>query len=204
MALKSNLNSNLNPPMNLKSLLARPWLALALALLILLTRSQHFGWAHSLPDASLAAFFLAGMWIASGWVFAALLLVAALADQVAFASNVSDWCVTAAYACLIPAYGVMWFAGKFCRDVNTLNVQNAVRLAASLSIGCVAYFAISNESFYWLSGYFANMSWSEYWTRTIKYFPWYLIWASVYVVGACIAALLIRRLIGSHAVARSR
>src|SRR5690348_3836273 len=90
-------------------------IGLLLVLVMLVTRSHHFGTAFSPPDASLAVFFLAGLWIASGWIFGALIIVAALADQVAFAAGVSDWCVTAAYGCLIFAYGAMWLGGRFNR-----------------------------------------------------------------------------------------
>src|SRR5689334_13873540 len=70
-------------------------IGLLLVLTMLVTRSHHFGTAFSPPDASLAVFFLAGLWIASGWIFGTLIVVAALADQMAFAAGVSDWCRTA-------------------------------------------------------------------------------------------------------------
>jgi hypothetical protein len=164
-----------------------------LALVMLLTRSHHFGTAVSLPDASLAVFFLAGMWITSSvmsvWLFAGLLAIAGLADQMAFASNVSSWCVTAAYGFLVPAYGVMWLAGKFCRQTNIQSMKGIALTAAMVFIGTAIYFAISNGSFFWFSGYFSNLSFVEYWSRTLKYFPWYLMWASVYVAAGCALSL---------------
>jgi len=177
---------------NFKSLTLRPWLSLALVALILLTRFKHEGSATALPDATLAAFFLAGMWIASGWLFGILLAVAALADQMAFAAGVSDWCVTAAYAFLIPTYGAMWWGGKLCRDVNLATWQGALGVLAAVVGSSIVAFAISNGSFFWLSGYFPNMSLVEYWSRTIKYFPWYMGWAAVYVTAACAIAVVSR------------
>jgi len=53
--------------------------------------------------------FLAGMWIPRAWLFAILLGVAALADRLAFRQEMSDWCVTAAYVFLIPAYACVWW-----------------------------------------------------------------------------------------------
>jgi hypothetical protein len=170
------------------------YLSLLLAAAMLLTRSHHFGTAFSPPDASLAVFFLAGLWIASGSIFGGLLVVAALADQIAFASNVSDWCVTAAYGCLIPAYGAMWFGGKLCRDASLFSAPGFARLALSMIVSCAVYFVISSGSFFLLSGYFDGMSMSEYWSRTIKYFPWYLGWASAYAVSALIVAELVKML----------
>jgi len=159
-----------------------------LVIAMLMTRSQHFGSAISLPDASLAVFFLAGIWVASKRgsivVFAVLLLVAGFADQLAFAANVSDWCVTAAYGFLIPAYGAMWYGGRWCRNASITSVNGFVRIAGAVVLSSVAYFVISNLSFFFFSGYFADMGLTEYVARTIKYFPWYLGWASAYVGGA--------------------
>jgi hypothetical protein len=168
-------------------------IGLALALAMMLTRSHHFGTAFSLPDASLAVFFLAGMWIRptslSVLTFSVLLVCAALADQLAFAANVSNWCVTAAYGFLVPAYGVMWFAGRWCRKADIRNVKGVALVAAAVVLGSAVYFAISNGSFFWFSGYFDAMSFVEYWSRTLRYFPWYLLWASVYVGGGCALSL---------------
>jgi hypothetical protein len=159
---------------------------------MLLTRTHHFGTAFSPPDASLAVFFLAGLWIASGWVFGGLLVIAALADQIAFASNVSNWCVTAAYGFLIPAYGAMWAAGKFCRNTEPLSIAGSARILGALAIGSALYFAVSNGSFFWLSGYFDTMTLGEYWSRTIKYFPWYLGWAAAYSAAGILIAVIVR------------
>ena len=173
-----------------KSLAARPWLSLGLALLLLLTRMGHVGSAVALPDATLAVFFLAGMWIASGWVFVALLAIAALADQLAFASGVSDWCVTAAYVFLIPTYGALWLAGKFCRNVNLTSLQGSARVLAYVVAGSAVAFVISNCSFFWLSGYYTDISLAEIWSRTYMDIPWYMGWAVAYVAGGCAIAVL--------------
>jgi hypothetical protein len=168
-------------------------IGLALALAMLLTRSHHFGSALSLPDASLAVFFLAGIWITkrviSVWIFAALLAIAGFADQIAFAANVSDWCVTAAYGFLVPAYGAMWLAGRFSRNARLLSVKGIGIISSMVVLGTVGYFAISNGSFHWFSGYYDNMSFAEYWSRTLKYYPWYLMWTSVYVASGCALSL---------------
>lgn len=190
--------------------LSRKDLAIAtlLTLVMLLTRSHHFGSAFSPPDASLAVFFLAGMWIASqrgsSIVFGGLLIVAALADQMAFAATVSDWCVTAAYGFLIPAYGAMWYGGRLCREASIAKANGFARIAVAVVIGSAVYFAISNLSFFFFSGYFDSMALTEYVARTIKYFPWYLGWASVYIGGALAIALLIGVLKRDDAAAATR
>ena len=167
---------------------AAPWvLSCALLLLLVGTRSRfvadhlHFApWLHA-PDATLAVFFLAGLWIRSIPLVGLMFGAAALADQLAFANGVSSWCVTAAYACLIPAYLAMWFGGRLCRGVNLASVSGFARFAAILFVATTIEFIISNHSFFLWSGYFPTMSTSEYWSKTIQYFPQYLEWAAIYI-----------------------
>jgi hypothetical protein len=172
-------------------------LAFGLIFLLIATRSRfvadhlHFApWLRA-PDATLAVFFLAGLMIPSIPLAAVLLGASALADQIAFANGVSDWCVTAAYACLIPAYLTMWFAGRYCRNVNLLSTTGAIQFAGALVIACALEFVISSGSFFLFSGYFPAMGAVEYWSKTIGYFPSYLGWAAVYVVAgvAVVSAL---------------
>jgi hypothetical protein len=171
-------------------------IGLLLAVVMLVTRSGHYGTAFSPADASLAVFFLGGMWVNARtpaiWVFAGLLGVAGWSDQIAFDNNVSDWCVTAAYGFLIPAYGAMWFAGRYCRNSKLLSVAGPIQIAAAVTLGSIVYFAISNHSFYLFSGRYDAMSTTEYWSRTLKYFPWFLKWASIYVAAACALSLIPR------------
>ncbi|SCN46613.1 hypothetical protein BAZMOX_39362_0 [methanotrophic endosymbiont of Bathymodiolus azoricus (Menez Gwen)] len=70
----------------------------ALAMLMALTRSDHFGSAITLPDASLAVFYLAGIFTGGLASFAVLLTEAALLDYVAISQfQVSDYCISPAY-----------------------------------------------------------------------------------------------------------
>jgi hypothetical protein len=164
-------------------------LSLALVLLILLTRSQHFGTAFSPPDATLAAFFLAGLWVRSGLLMVLLLGVAALADQVAFANGISAWCVTAAYVFLIPTYASLWFAGLYCRGVQLTSLAGVGVLLAALTASTALAFAISSGSFFLFSGYFPTMSALEYGGRVLKYVPHYMGWAMAYSVGGVVLSL---------------
>lgn len=137
-----------------------------LALLMTATRFHHF----LLPDASLAVFFLAGYFIGCGPFFAFLLLLAALIDWVAVTlMGVSDWCITPAYVFLIPTYGVVWLAGRWCRRWSFW----APKLWTLAFGASVVAFLISNLSFYAFSGYFEAMAFFEYFRRVARYFPPY-------------------------------
>ena len=89
-------------------------IGVVLTLLLITTRGHHFASINMLPSASLAVFFLAGLYLRPLWVPAALLALCAGLDYSAITmAGVSNFCVTPAYGFLLPAYGVMWFAGRW-------------------------------------------------------------------------------------------
>jgi len=156
---------------------------IALIGLMLATRFHHFGGAFSLPDASLAAFFFAGLWV-RGWKFFALLLVeAGLIDSISITQfNVSDYCVSSAYVFLVPTYACLWFAGRYCARYKTMKLTELTAQFAMLLLATSAAFAISNASFYLLSGKFTDLNWLEYSSRVAQYYPPYLGYTLVYTV----------------------
>lgn len=166
----------------------------ALALLMLLTRFQHFGSSVNLADASLAVFFLAGLFLSWRW-FPAFALLAAGIDYAAIGwAGVSDYCVTPAYAFLLPTYAVMTFAGAWARRYRALGMADLAPLALSAALGAVAALAISNGSFYFFSGYFAGLSFADYLARTAHYAVPYLAWALFYVAAGLAVVTLARRI----------
>ena len=77
--------------------------AITLIIIMALTRFGHVGSAFSLPDASLAVFFLAGFTVSGLGFLVLLLLEAGLIDYLAITQfNVSDFCMSPAYLCLNP------------------------------------------------------------------------------------------------------
>ena len=82
-------------------------LAIGFVALMIATRFHHFGTALHLPDASMALFFLGGLWPRRHLAFAAFMALAVLLDWVSVSyAGVSDFCVTPAYSFLLPAYAV--------------------------------------------------------------------------------------------------
>ncbi len=124
---------------------------LALIGLMLATRFHHFGDSISLADASLAAFFLAGLWV-GGWKFFALLLIeAGLIDYVSISQfSVSDYCISPAYLFLIPTYASLWLAGRYCARFKTLQPTELMIQFGMLFAATTIAFTISNGSFYLL------------------------------------------------------
>ncbi|MEQ1635811.1 MAG: hypothetical protein ABL903_03905 [Methylococcales bacterium] len=164
--------------------------AWALIALMLATRahSNHFGSPIALPDASLAVFFMAGLWFGGLRLFVVLLLEAALIDAVAITKmGVSDYCVSPAYVFLIPTYAALFFAGRFSARFKTLQTRDLLLQLGLLAAATTVAFMISNGSFYVLSGRFPELNWAEYIARIAKYYSPYLtntLTYSVIIVGA--------------------
>lgn len=167
--------------------------AAVLAVVMVLTRFHHFGSAISLPDASLAVFFLAG-WFAPLWlIFAGLVLEAALIDYVAINFfGTSSFCISAAYVALIPTYAAMWFAGRFAK--RTLSDSSDVLTVTAWAVAATTVaFLISNGSFYLFSGRFPELSWAQYTSRIAMYYSPYITAALMYIgSGLAIHALLVK------------
>lgn len=152
-----------------------PWRAgilAALALVMIATRStllrDHL---FPLPDASWAAFFVAGFYFSSGRrerfyglfsrsfalaSFVLLMALAVLIDYVVIsAQGIGFWqhyCVSPAYWFLLPSYAALWLGGAFLRaHYRGLHARELGLLAASALVAASVCYLISNGSFYWLS-----------------------------------------------------
>jgi hypothetical protein len=180
-------------PMNVKSLLVRPWLTVLLVALILITRTNSSTATIYTPDVTLAAFFVAGLWAPSAFVFAVLFAAAALADQVSFMLGVSAWCFTAAYVFLVPTYACLMYAGYVCRNADFFKLAGAAKLTVYFVVAVIAAYLISSYSFYFLSGRLTSAtSVIEYQNGLTQHFPNYIGWASMYTVLALAVASAVR------------
>ena len=163
----------------------------ALAVLMAVTRGHHFGSAMNLPDASLAIFLLAGLYLARA-ALPVLLIEAGLVDY--FAINfggVSDWCFSPAYWFLVPTYAVMWYAGRFYAARYSQSWHGLVLFTATAWLATSAAFVISNGSFYLFSGRFAEMGALQYAGSLTGYYGQYLAGAFLYLaIAACVQAAI--------------
>lgn len=182
--------------MNTKQWLSAQTLTLPLIALMVLTRFHHFGDAFSLPDASLAVFFLAGLGFARRWgLFAFLLLEAAVIDYVAIVHfNVSAYCISPAYLFLIPTYAVMWCAGSYCVKFKTFTASEMLVSIGVVALAASVAFLISNGSFYLLSNSFPEMSVAQYISRVAQYYLPYSSAALCYVAVGLVAIKLVKAL----------
>ena len=155
-----------------------------LLLMLVLTRSgitrSHFGTEFNLPDASWAVFWMMGLFTTlAAWPM--LLLVACVSvDYFVIAGGVSSYCVTPAYAFLLPAYLSLWAFGRWSRSQLPLRAASLPLLASSIVVGVTTCFVITNLSFYFMSGYFADMPLMEFAHRVVRYWPYYLLHTAIY------------------------
>ncbi|WP_085298869.1 hypothetical protein [Cognaticolwellia mytili] len=144
-----------------------------LTLLMLATRTHHFSSLNHLPSASIAIFFLAGMYlrnIKAFWFFYIMTLTVDLASSY-FRGQFGD-CITTSYPALVLSYAAMFTAGYYTRPnwQQSAWQVNIIRVALALFIASSIAFFISNGSYYALSGKFPVLSWAEYATRADKYY----------------------------------
>jgi len=178
--------------MNPSSSSVRLGLLATFAVLMVATRFHHFGTVLHLPDASMALFFLGGLYLRRHLPFLALLALAVLIDWTAVSvAGVSDFCVTPAYAFLLPAYAVLWYGGRAWSGGGMRGWRG---LAGALLVACACAslsFLISNGAFYWLGGRYPHPEWSQYLARVWQWGPLFVRTTMTYVIGALLVHALI-------------
>ena len=167
-------------------------IASILVFLIVATRGHHFESLNNLPGASWAVFFLAGVYLRSVIGFAALLVLTWILDYTAIVyGGVSSFCVTPAYVFLLPAYGSLWFAGRWYVHRYRFAWPSLLPLAGALLVGAVLCELFSGGGFYFFSGRYDAPSVSEFGQRLLVFFPSYLRSLFIYVAVAAVAHTLI-------------
>lgn len=161
----------------------------AMVALMAVTRSHHFDALTHMPDASLAVFLLAGIYLPMV-AFPVLLIVAGVSDYAAFNyAGVSDWCFSPAYWFLIPTYATMFYAGRFYSSRHTDTLRSLAMFIATTFSATTLAFIISSGSFFLFSGRFAEMSFVQYASSVSQYFLPYQISAFMYLSAAVVVKI---------------
>lgn len=160
------------------------WIGLALVAAMTFTRGQHVAaFGHHLPDATLVVFFLAGLYLRPGWAFPALFSQALLIDVAAVGwGGVGSFCISPAYVFLVPAYGAMWFAGRWYAGRHRFGWSTLIPLSVSLLGAAIVAELLASGGFYVFSGRFADPSLLGFGSRLVAYFPTTVVAVALYAV----------------------
>lgn len=169
-----------------------------LSLLFVATRNHAWTPTLHLPDASLAVFFLAGLWLSGYRPLLALLALGAGVDAWAItAGGVSAYCITPAYALLLPASATLWLAGR-ALQASPLRQGNFWLRSALLSTGATLLAELfSSGGFYFLSGRFPHPTFSGFLPRLAHYSPSVIGATVCYVILGMLVEHLLRDKKGS-------
>ena len=153
---------------------AAQWTAgIALALLMICTRGQHFASVDALPSASWAVFFLAGALLRPMWALPAFFVLSSALDIGSLAAGtITDWCVSPAYWALAFAYAALWLGGHYyARRLHVAHWRSVPRLAWALLVTASVAYLLSKGGFYFFSGHYPEADLSGFLARVPHYFP---------------------------------
>ena len=130
-----------------------------LMLLMILTRG-HESWLAStvhLPDFTLPALIIAGVYLRKFWVAGSLIVMAVAIDNYAIVhQGVSAHCITPAYSVLIASYALLFWAAKF---LTTLTIDKQLFRNIMVLVGLVAtQWLVATASYY----SFTTAAWAKF------------------------------------------
>lgn len=157
-------------------------IAIALVLLMAITRGQHFASVENLPSASWSIFFLAGFYLRSRLGFVLLFVEASLLDFGSLAAGtIGEWCVSPAYWALVPAYGSLWLAGRLFARWQRDDLRSVALLVLTLLVAAFVAYLFSGGGFYFFSGRYPEPLMADFVQRIAQYYPRHLFNIALYV-----------------------
>lgn len=175
---------------------------LALATAMAATRFGACSGALVPPDASWAVFFIAGFYYAEEWRWAlpALLIEAILIDLAAIHFyGLSDYCLTPAYAFIVPAYSMLWCGGAWLKRGYQGAVGDLRRLALSLLVAVSACYALTEGSFYWLGSRIAPVSFAGWGANFLTWYGYFMLVTAGYVALTALGHVALTRRVSAPA-----
>lgn len=166
----------------------------ALALMMAATRFHHF---LPVADASWALFFVGGFYLRgmSRWAFPALMLEAAAIDYIATSHlGVSSYCMSPAYAFLVPTHAAMWLGGWWLQSRASSDLKGLVMLGVSAFVSITVAFALSNGGFHWFGGREAAPSITGHLHSFMTWYPHFLLMPALYIGLVASVHVLIERI----------
>lgn len=166
---------------NLMARRSQLWLAVLLATLMVITRSNYFDWATVLPSASLAIFLLVGFYLRSYLSFMVFAALAYVCDYWVLIVG-GEGCFTSAYGFIFGGYFLLWRSAKWAGErYNLVHLSDGIKVFVVALVSISGAFLISNGSFYAFSGNFSDLSLIDYSARVVRYYFTYLTDPLIYL-----------------------
>ncbi len=163
-----------------------------LVLLMVLSRPYPMTAVVHLADATNAIFFLGGLMLLSNRLLPVLIALTVVLDYVSIRYfGTSAFCVSKAYVFQWPAFALLWMGGRSLAGSEGGLMQSGRIVLGFIVLQTLAFMLTSN-SFYYLSGRFADPNFAELLERSARYYPGYLFAGLRYVVVALVALQLFR------------
>ena len=125
-----------------------------------------------LPDFTLAAIFITGVYFKNFLAPVPLIIVAVLIDWVSISYyGASNFCVTQAYVMLLPAYYLMYLVARSLTSLKFNSLKQVLLIAMTLLVAISLEWLITSASFYWMSPYFPDANLAGFALRIEKYAP---------------------------------
>jgi len=159
-----------------------------MVLLMILTRGYQ-STAHlevHLPDFTLAAIFITGVYFKNFLAPIPLIIVAVLIDWVSISYyGASNFCVTQAYVMLLPAYYLMYWVARSLTSLKVNSLKQVLLIAMTLLFAISLEWLITSASFYWMSPYFPDANIAGFALRIEKYAPGAVTNFFYWMIAAC-------------------
>ncbi len=166
------------------------WLIAGLLLSILVVTRAHF-FTH-IQDASWAIFFMLGFYVRKAIGFPIFWLVAFAVDLLVIESKGGQsYCFTVSYPFLIPAYASLWIAGRWFAGRYSENLRGLLYFVAAAVVGITVCDIISSGGFYWFSGRFENVNFSEFAGRIARFLPMFMKTTMIYLAIAAVVHIVV-------------
>ena len=138
--------------------------AVFIMVLLMIATRGHSNWLSSfvhLPDFTIPALFIAGIYLRQFWVAFVIIISAIAIDNYAIVyKGISANCITPAYSVLpFTYYGIFW-VGKYISSLNidTSIIKNAFVIITASS----AQWLIATSSYYFFTATYAKTGWANF------------------------------------------
>ena len=138
--------------------------AVFIMVLLMIATRGHSNWLSSfvhLPDFTIPALFIAGIYLRKFWVAFVIILGAIAIDNYAIVhEGISANCITPAYSVLpLTYYGIFWVSKTISSlNINTDIVKNALIVIAATS----TQWLVATSSYYFFTATYAKTGWANF------------------------------------------